>query len=58
MKISENLFYDELTNWLIYESGFKQSQIKFSISYKYEPDGFKLAVLPYVDDCVYWYTYE
>ena len=29
-----------------------------SIYYKYEPDGKKMFVISYVDDCVYWYTYE
>ena len=29
-----------------------------SIYYKYEPDGSKIVVLYYVDDCVYWYTNE
>ena len=29
-----------------------------SIYYKYEPDGAKIIVLSYVDDCVYWYTNE
>ena len=29
-----------------------------SIYYKYAPDGSKIAVLSYVDDCVYWYTNE
>ena len=29
-----------------------------SISYKYAPDGYKIVVLSYVDDCVYWYTNE
>ena len=29
-----------------------------SIYYKYAPDGTKIVVLSYVDDCVYWYTYE
>ena len=29
-----------------------------SIYYKYAPDGSKIVVLSYVDDCVYWYTYE
>ena len=27
-----------------------------SIYYKYAPDGSKIVVLSYVDDCVYWYT--
>ena len=29
-----------------------------SIYYKYAPDGSKIVVLFYVDDCVYWYTNE
>ena len=29
-----------------------------SIYYKYAPDGSKIVVLSYVDDCVYWYTIE
>ena len=29
-----------------------------SIYYKYAPDGSKVVVLSYVDDCVYWYTSE
>ena len=29
-----------------------------SIYYKYAPDGSKIVVLFYVDDCVYWYTAE
>ena len=52
------LFADELTNWLINESGFNQSKYQISLYYKYAPDGFNLIVLSYVDDYVYWYTYE
>ena len=29
-----------------------------SIYYKYAPDGYKIFVLSYVYDCVYWYAYE
>ena len=29
-----------------------------SIYYDYAPYGSKLVVLYYVDECVYWYTYE
>ena len=29
-----------------------------SIYYKYAPDGSKIVVISYVDDCVYWYTNE
>ena len=28
-----------------------QSQFQMSIYYKYAPDGYKIVVLPYVDDC-------
>ena len=28
------------------------------IYYKYAPDGSKIVVLSYVDDCVYWYKNE
>ena len=28
------------------------------IYYNYSPDGSKIVVLSYVDDCVYWYTNE
>ena len=28
------------------------------IYYKYAPDGSKIVVLSYFDDCVYWYTNE
>ena len=29
-----------------------------SIYYKYAPDGSKIVVLSYLDDCIYWYTNE
>ena len=57
MNKSGKLFADELTEWLI-EEGFMQSQFQMSIYYKYTPDGSKIIVLSYVDDCVYWYTNE
>ena len=57
MTNSGKLFVDELTEWLL-EAGFIQSQCKMSIYYKYAPDGSKIVVLSYVDDCVYWYTNE
>ena len=34
------------------------SQCQISIYYKYAPDGSKIVVLSYVNDCVYWYTNE
>ena len=52
------LFYDELKNWLTGVAGFRKSHCQMSIYYKYAPDWSKLVVLYYVDDCVYWYTYE
>ena len=55
MKNSGNLFADELKEWLL-ESSFLQSQCQMSIYYKYVPDGSKIVVLSYVDDCIYWYT--
>ena len=54
---SGKLFSGELTEWLL-EAGFIQSQCKMSIYYNYAPDGSKIVVLYYVDDCVYWYTSE
>ena len=47
------LFYDELTNYLIDEAVFKQSQCKFSVYYKYAPYESKLVVLYYAGDFVY-----
>ena len=55
MNNSGKLFAGDLTEWLL-EAGFIQSQCQMSIYYKYEPDGSKIVVLSYVDDCVYWYT--
>ena len=57
MTNSGKSFADELTEWLL-EVGFIQSQCQMSIYYKYAPDGSKIVVLSYVDDCVYWYTNE
>ena len=57
MTNSGKLFADELTECLI-EAWFIQSQCQSSIYYKYAPDGSKIVVLSYVDDCVYWYTNE
>ena len=57
MSNSGKMFSDEVTEWLIKE-GFVQSQCQMSIYYKYAPDGSKIVVLSYVDDCVYCYTNE
>ena len=51
------LFAYELTEQLL-EASFIQYQCQMSIYYKYAPDGTKIVVLSYVDDCVYWYTNE
>ena len=51
------MFADELTEWLI-EEGFVKSQCQMSIYYKYAPDGSKIVVLSFIDNCVYWYTNE
>ena len=57
MTSSGKLFADGLTICLL-EAGFIQSQCQMYIYYKYAPDGSKIVVLSYVDDCVYWYTNE
>ena len=49
---SRKLFADELIEWLL-AAGFIQSRCQMSIYYKYAPDGSKIVVLYYVDDCVY-----
>ena len=57
MTNSGNLFADELIEWSL-EAVLIQSHCQMSIYYKYAPDGSKVFVLSYVDDCVYWYTNE
>ena len=57
MNNSVNLSYDELKDWLL-EAGSIQHQYQMSTFYKHAPDGTKIVVLSYVDDCVYWYTSE
>ena len=57
MTNSGNLFYNELTEWLL-EAGLIKSQCQMSIHYKYTSDRSNFFVLSYVDDCVYWYTSE
>ena len=51
------LFADQFTEWLL-EAGFIHSQCQMSIYDKYAPDGSKIVVLSYVDDCIYWYKNE
>ena len=51
------LFPDEFTEWLL-ETGFIKYQCQISIYYKYAPDGSKIVVLSYVDNCICWYTSE
>ena len=53
-----NIFADELTNCLTYKAGFNQKKCKISVYYKYAPDGSKFVVVSFVDESVYWYTYE
>ena len=55
---SVKLFPDVFINCLIDVAGFKKSQIQMSIYYKYASDGYNIVVLSYIDDCVFWYTYE
>ena len=57
MANSGKLFTDELTEWLL-EVDFIQYQCQMSIYYKFAPDGSKIVVLSYVDDCVCWYKNE
>ena len=58
MNNSVKLFDNKLTNWLMDLAGLKQSQSKMSIYYKYALYWSKLVSLYYVDDCVFWYTYD
>ena len=58
MNNSLKLFAYELTNWMIYEAGFKHSRFQMSIYYNYAPYGSRLVVLSYVDDFLYRYTSE
>ena len=53
MNNSIKLLADELTDWIIYEAGFNQTKFQIYLYYNYAPDGSKLVVLSYVDDCVY-----
>ena len=57
MTKSGKLFADELIEWLL-QADFIQFKCQMSIHYKYAPDGSKISILYYVDDCVYWYTCE
>ena len=57
MNNSGKLPADEFTEWLI-EAVLIQSQCQIFIYYKYAPDVTNIVVLSYVDDSVYWYTYE
>ena len=43
---------------MIDEAGFNQSKFQMYLYFKYAPDGSKLVVLSYTDDCVYWYKSE
>ena len=52
------LFADELTNFLIDESGFNHPKRQMSVYCNYALDFHKSFVLSYVDVCVYWFTSE
>ena len=54
---SGKLFTDKLIEWLL-EAGLIQSKCHMYIYDKHAPDGTRVSVLFYVDDCLYWYTYE
>ena len=51
MTKSGNLFTDELIDWFI-GVVFIQHKFQMSIYYKYAPDGTKIVVLSYDDNCV------
>ena len=51
MTNSGKIFADEITNWMMYESGFNQYKYQMSIYYKYTPYDSKLVVLYFVDYC-------
>ena len=57
MTNSGKLFSDNFKERLL-EAGLIKAQYHMSIYYNYAPDGTNIVVLYYVDDCVYWYTYE
>ena len=52
MPNSGKLFGDELTKFLINESGLNQYNFQMYVYYKCSPDGLNLVVLSYVYDCV------
>ena len=57
MTNSGQLFSDGLKECFL-EAGFIQSQCQMYIYQKYAPYERNIVLLYYVDDCVYWYTYE
>ena len=57
MTNSGKLFSDNFTEWLI-DAVLIQYPFQMSVYYKYAPYVTKNVVLSYVDDCVYWCTYE
>ena len=58
MNNSGKPFDYEINNRMIYVGGFKQSKCQMYIYYKYSTYGNKLFVLSYVDNCIFWHTYE
>ena len=53
-----NLFVDKITNWIIYEAGFKHSKCQIYTYYKYTKYRSRLVVLSYFNDFIYWYKSE
>ena len=58
MTNSVKLVADELIICLINEAVSNMYKCKMYAYFKYAPDCFNLVLIYYVDDCVYWYTYE
>ena len=58
MNNSGKISSDEHNNFLIDKLGYNQSKYRIYVYYKYAPDGSKLVLLSYVDECIYWYKYE
>ena len=57
MTSSGKLFANQLTEGLL-KAGFIKSKCHMSIYYKYAPDGSRIVVSSFLDECVYWYTNE
>jgi hypothetical protein len=55
MSLSGKYWYQELQEWLI-ANGFMQSKVIACLFWKTFPDGSKVYLLDYVDDCLYYGT--